>query len=804
MLEIPARGRNGPVSAKSDLESGEAVTGGEPRAAALHAIEAALMRSESLFRELIERSPEIVLVSDEGRIVYANPAMVRAAGAASAEALLGRRALDLVHPDEHEASLERLRRVVATNAAVEPREVRCVRDDGTDLWMETLIAPLTLGGRPTMVILGRDVTERRRQGDLLRAAEERFRLTFEHAPIGVAMTGLDGRWIRVNQALCSMLGYTADELLARSFQEVTHPDDLAQDLALVGELYRGERTFYEHPKRYIRKDGATIDVLLHVSLAHGEDGQPRHFIAHMIDITAQRQAERAMRESEARASTIARQVPVGIFEINLAGRYTSVNERWRQLTRCTEDEALGQPWDFILHPDDREMVTAAWVEAGQQGREFGVECRYRLADGHTAWVYSTAVAVRDDDSAVMGYLGTVLDVSERKQAQAQLLFNDRMASVGTLASGVAHEINNPLAYVTANLDLIVEEVRSLSAVLPADRVRDIEELASEGRQGAEKVRRIVRALKTFARADEERRVRLDVHSVLDLSISMVSTELRRRARVVRDYQWVPAVEADEARLGQVFINLLLNAAQALPEGMADRNTIRVVTRTNPAGRVFIEVHDSGVGIAPEHRGQIFDPFFTTRPVGRGIGLGLSICHGIVAALGGEITVASEPGQGATFVVSLPGVPVEVAPEAMPQAIAETRKRDGRILVVDDDPMVGTTLRRVLERDHEVTVVESAREALTLIGAGQRYDVILCDVMMPQMTGIELHTELGRLAADQQERMIFVTGGTFTPKARAFFDKAPNALIEKPFNLRNLRAVVREQLQLLRAGVDLDQ
>ncbi|MDO9018634.1 MAG: PAS domain S-box protein [Deltaproteobacteria bacterium] len=792
------------MSAKSDLESGEAVTGGEPRAAALHAIEAALMRSESLFRELIERSPEIVLVSDEGRIVYANPAMVRAAGAASAEALLGRRALDLVHPDEHEASLERLRRVVATNAAVEPREVRCVRDDGTDLWMETLIAPLTLGGRPTMVILGRDVTERRRQGDLLRAAEERFRLTFEHAPIGVAMTGLDGRWIRVNQALCSMLGYTADELLARSFQEVTHPDDLAQDLALVGELYRGERTFYEHPKRYIRKDGATIDVLLHVSLAHGEDGQPRHFIAHMIDITAQRQAERAMRESEARASTIARQVPVGIFEINLAGRYTSVNERWRQLTRCTEDEALGQPWDFILHPDDREMVTAAWVEAGQQGREFGVECRYRLADGHTAWVYSTAVAVRDDDSAVMGYLGTVLDVSERKQAQAQLLFNDRMASVGTLASGVAHEINNPLAYVTANLDLIVEEVRSLSAVLPADRVRDIEELASEGRQGAEKVRRIVRALKTFARADEERRVRLDVHSVLDLSISMVSTELRRRARVVRDYQWVPAVEADEARLGQVFINLLLNAAQALPEGMADRNTIRVVTRTNPAGRVFIEVHDSGVGIAPEHRGQIFDPFFTTRPVGRGIGLGLSICHGIVAALGGEITVASEPGQGATFVVSLPGVPVEVAPEAMPQAIAETRKRDGRILVVDDDPMVGTTLRRVLERDHEVTVVESAREALTLIGAGQRYDVILCDVMMPQMTGIELHTELGRLAADQQERMIFVTGGTFTPKARAFFDKAPNALIEKPFNLRNLRAVVREQLQLLRAGVDLDQ
>jgi PAS domain S-box-containing protein len=497
-------------------------------------------------------------------------------------------------------------------------------------------------------------------------------------------------------------------------------------------------------------------------------------------------------------------MPVGIYEADSAGRYTFVNERWCQLTGYASEQVLGRPWDVIVHADDRERVREEWHASAQQGHEFGMEYRYRAADGRVLWIHGTAVVMRDEGGEAVGYLGTALDVTERKQAQAQLLFNDRMASVGTLASGVAHEINNPLAYVTANLDLIVEEVRALAPMLPSDRVREIEELATEGRQGAEKVRRIVRALKTFARDDEEQRVRLDVHSVLDLSINMVTTELKRRARVVRDYQWVPAVEADEARLGQVFINLLLNAAQAMPEGMSDRNTIRVVTRTNPAGRVFIEVHDSGVGIAPEHRDQIFDPFFTTRPVGRGIGLGLSICHGIVTALGGDITVASEPGHGATFTVSLPGVPVEVIPSSAQRPSGEVRKREGRILVVDDDPMVGTTLRRVLERDHEVTVVESGREALTLIGAGQRYDVILCDVMMPQMTGIELHAELGRLAVDQQERMIFVTGGTFTPKARAFFDKAPNALIEKPFNLRNLRAVVREQLQLLRAGAGLDQ
>ena len=765
---------------------------------------AALGRSELQFREIVERSTDIVLVHAEGRIVYANPATARAVGAASAESLVGRVAMTLVHPSDRATALERIAQATATNAAVEPREVRCVRDDGSDVWMENIALPISFDGRPAIVVVGRDITARRRQGELLRAAEEKFRLAFDFAPIGMALTSVEGRFVQVNRALCEMLGYAPDELMAQTFKDLTHPDDLAAGAAFHQQLMRGEIARCEQQKRYFRKDGAIVEVSVHVSVVRDDQGAPLHIIGQIVDVTAQHAAERARRESDRRARNLTRQVPVAIYEADLAGKCTFVNERWCKLTGHSAEQALGSPWDLGLHPDDREKVVAEWTASAQAGREFSLEYRFRTGDGRTVWVHGNVAAQRDEEGRVVGYLGTALDITERKQAQAQLLFHDRMASVGTLASGVAHEINNPLAYLTANLDLIVEEVRALAPQLPADRVREIEELAGEGRQGAEKVRRIVRALKTFARADEEQRVRLDVHSVLDLSISMVETELRRRARVLRDYQWVPAVEADEARLGQVFINLLLNAAQALPEGLNDRHSIRVVTRTNPAGRVFIEVHDSGAGIAPEHRDQVFDPFFTTRPLGRGIGLGLSICHGIVTALGGAITVASEPGQGATFTVSLPGVPVEVIPEAAPPQSTEVRKRDGRILVVDDDPMVGTTLRRVLERDHEVIVVESGREALTLIGAGQRYDVILCDVMMPQMTGIELYAELGHLAPDQQERMIFVTGGTFTPKARAFFEKAPNALIEKPFNLRNLRAVVREQLQLLRTGAGLDQ
>lgn len=759
---------------------------------------------ESMFGELVERRSEPGAVIIDGRFVYVNPALCALVGDTPEQPLLGRRSVDVVHPDDRAAMIERVGLVQQSRAAVGPHETRCLRADGSVVYLDNIVVPVRYEGRDAIGMLGRDVSARRAQADHLREAEELFRLTFEHASIGMAMCDLQGRWLRVNPALCEMVGYTKDELLRMTFKDITHPDDVAGDLDRMAAVLRGEVRSYERSKRYRHKGGGTVQVSVQVSMAYAEGGAPSHFVAQMQDVTALRESERALRESERRAQALARHIPVGMFETGPGYTYTFVNERWCQMTGYALEQVVGRPWDMVIHPDDRQTVIDAWTECERAGREFTLEYRYLTASGRVVWVFGSAVALRDDAGGLLGHIGSVMDITERKQVQSHLLLNDRMASVGTLASGVAHEINNPLAYVTANLDLIAEEMRSLSATLPPDRLREIEDLIREGRQGAEKVRRIVRGLKTFARGDEEQRVRLDVHSVLDLSVSLVAHELKHRARVVRDYQWVPAVEADEARLGQVFINLLINAVQAIPEGQAERHTIRLVTRTNSTGQVFVEVHDSGTGIAAEHRDHIFDPFYTTRPVGRGTGLGLSICHGIVTALGGTITFESDPGRGSTFVVALPGVVVEVVPKVVTAKASDGVRREGRILVVDDDPLVGTTLRRVLEREHEVTVVESGREALTLIGAGERYDVILCDVMMPQMTGIELYAEVGRSAPDQQARMIFVTGGTFTPKARSFFDKAPNALIEKPFNLRNLRAVVREQLQLIRSGVGLDR
>jgi signal transduction histidine kinase len=239
------------------------------------------------------------------------------------------------------------------------------------------------------------------------------------------------------------------------------------------------------------------------------------------------------------------------------------------------------------------------------------------------------------------------------EALRRLSLSERMASVGTLAAGVAHEINNPLAYVTANLDLLLEEVEALGADPSPERVAEIGDMLRQAREGAERVRRIVRGLQTFARPDAEALSLVDVRALLDTSVDIASAEVRGRARIVREFGAVPQVEADDARLGQVFINLLVNAAQAIPAGDPAAHEIRLVTTTDAAGRAVVEVHDSGPGIPAAVLGRIFDPFFTTKPVGVGTGLGLSICHNIVTGMGGEIDVVSREGAGAVFRVALP-------------------------------------------------------------------------------------------------------------------------------------------------------
>jgi signal transduction histidine kinase len=401
-----------------------------------------------------------------------------------------------------------------------------------------------------------------------------------------------------------------------------------------------------------------------------------------------------------------------------------------------------------------------------------------------------------DYDTLIDTIDRLLVASEHRDLQSRLAQTDRLTSLGTLAAGVAHEINNPLAYVLLNLGFLAEE---LPRLLPEDggRSREVVVAIDHARNGAERIRDIVRGLKTFSRPENDTRAPLDVVQVLEASLAMISNEIRHRARLVKNYaQGVPEVVANEARLGQVFLNLLLNAVQALPEGSVETNVVGVAVREGHPGHVVVEVQDNGAGISPQVRGRIFEPFFTTKPVGIGTGLGLAICHGIVTSLGGTLTFDSEQGKGSVFRVELPatrGSHKAPAPrETTPPPSAQPAK--GRILVVDDEPIVCVSLERLLASEGEVVSMTSAQEALACIEGGERFDVILCDLMMPGMDAPALHAELRRVAPAQAERMVFVTGGAFTMRARDFLSTVPNARLGKPFDVDALLGLVRARME----------
>ncbi|MBF5045835.1 response regulator [Aggregicoccus sp. 17bor-14] len=406
----------------------------------------------------------------------------------------------------------------------------------------------------------------------------------------------------------------------------------------------------------------------------------------------------------------------------------------------------------------------------------------------------------------------VLDENLRvlRETQAQLVQAGRMAAVGTLAAGVGHEVNNPLAYILSNLDFACLEVSRLQRTLgggrdvPAleaeragERLAEMEQSLREALHGAERVRRIVRDLKTFSRADQDESGSVDLHAVLDSAAKMASTEVRHRARLVKRYGEVPFVQGNEARLGQVFLNLLINAAQALPEGRVGEHEIRLATSVDADGNVVAEVQDTGAGIAPEVLGRIFDPFFTTKPVGVGTGLGLSLCHAFVTAMGGRIQVESSLGRGSTFRVVLPAARAAAQAPASSEAAASSEAPRGRVLVVDDEPLVLGAMRRALGRQHEVEGVSSSRRALELLSAdADAYDVVLCDLMMPEMTGMELYAEVRASHPARARRFVFISGGAFTPGAREFLEQVDCPLLEKPFDLPQLRALVQARVALV--------
>lgn len=392
----------------------------------------------------------------------------------------------------------------------------------------------------------------------------------------------------------------------------------------------------------------------------------------------------------------------------------------------------------------------------------------------------------------------VRDVSDESRAEERLTRADRLASLGQLAAGVAHEINNPLSYVLGSIDLAAQ---ALSEMIPATAAHaelqsDVLQSLANAREGADRVRVIARDLITFSRPVADNRPSaenfgiVNVESVLDASVNIAWNEIRHRARLVKRYAGVPPIVADEARIGQVFLNLLMNAAHSLDRGSEHNGEIALTTRLEHE-RVVVEVSDTGAGIPAEDLAYVFEPFFTTKPAGMGTGLGLAICQSIVLAHGGQIDAKSQPGSGSIFRVALPRARDGVAPVNGPARVTPPTPACARILVIDDEPLLGHTLSFAFRGKHDVVVSTSGRDALNRLATDAMYDLVLCDLMMPDVSGQRVFEAVERDHPKLISRFVFMTGGAFTERAQLFLDQHPGRAIEKPFTMMDVERLLSE-------------
>ncbi len=428
-----------------------------------------------------------------------------------------------------------------------------------------------------------------------------------------------------------------------------------------------------------------------------------------------------------------------------------------------------------------------------------------------------------DPSDLLQTIDGILREQEWQAMSTRLEEAEHLASLGRVAAAVGHEINNPLAFVVLNLDQSLAQLRALGeltaeigataaaaaaavntgrgdVIAGADavsgRLAGVVSMLETSQGGLERIRRTVGNLQRLSRPDDEERGPVDIAKVLDQSIAMAWNQIRHRARFVTNLDPIPMIKGNAGALEQVFLNLLVNAVQAIPEGNAEGNEIRVTTQSS-ANEIMVEIRDSGTGIAPDLQERIFEPFFTTKPAGVGTGLGLFISRQTVTDHGGRVEIESQVDKGTALRVFLPWSDVDAASRAPSQSLTGARAtepaRRGRVLVIDDEPAIGAAIRAALREEHEVVVAHRAADALARLVDGESFDLLLCDLVMPDVGGPEVYATVAEKWPHLTERLVFMTGGAFTAATGDFVDRVRPFVFPKPFRLDELRHLVRQRI-----------
>ncbi|MGZ3457045.1 MAG: PAS domain-containing sensor histidine kinase [Archangium sp.] len=476
---------------------------------------------------------------------------------------------------------------------------------------------------------------------------ELFLSLAEAMPDAVFTKDLQGRYTFINSAGARALGLPVEAILGRTDSELMPEAQAQQAQELERQALRAGRPLYTEVSE--RVAGVQREWCSIQGQIRWPDGRVVGLFGIERELSHPRRNEAAQRQCEALFQAAASSNSDAFFVLRAEGeglRVLRLNAHAGSLLGCEVRAAEGRllsefPHAAFIAPT--HLCEQVW----RTGQPHGEEVEQVLRKRGRRWFRRQLSAVGDCMAV------TVRDITGQRESEARLRLNERMASIGMLAAGVSHEINNPLAFVSSNLCFIGSELRRLA--LPEGEQRELLEALSDAREGAERMRLIVQSLQALSRGDPAVPQPLALHEVMESSVRLASGRLRGPVRLVRDYGEVPQVLGNSVQLAQVFTNLLVNAVQALPP---EGGEIRLVARLHGASVAVVEVHDTGCGIPAEHLQRIFEPFFTTRPLGEGTGLGLSLCHDLIRGHGGVMTVDSTVGEGSTFRVFLPVVDKE--------------------------------------------------------------------------------------------------------------------------------------------------
>jgi PAS domain S-box-containing protein len=623
----------------------------------------------------------------------------------------------------------------------------------------------------------------------------------------------------LQQTLCEM-GYDAFAIASSADDAIQRATERCPDLVLMDIRIKGARDGIDTAQIFRQQFGVSVIYLT----AHADDAtiqraaktapygyllkplKPAELRSAIEVAIFKQQLDKCARERERRFSVALNSVSDAVVTVDLAGKVTYLNSAAESLIGANADAAIGKTADQVLQlmdqlPSGGDATPLDTALRLKQPVGAGPASLRNLSTGSQHSIDERATPIVDAGQLV-GAVMVFRDIGEKKRMQQQLELADRLASLGTMAAGTAHELNNPLTVVLTNAGILAEELEQLQADLRSSSMREpstkrfarMFDALGDTQAAASRMGRIVGDLRGFSRPVERESHSIDVHHAIEWALRATAHEFHQRAQLRTHLEAAPLVFGDSSRLEQVLVNLLVNAAHSIPPGRAEENEVVIGLRTDSRGRAIIEIRDSGEGIRADVIKKIFEPFFTTKQAGAGTGLGLSICQGIVKSLGGDIGVVSEIGKGTTFTIVLPPAPQKSDGQPAPISTVTATALRGRILVIDDEKALLRAMQRILEdEEHEVVATESAVDALAMIERGDQFDLILSDLMMPTMTGVDFYEALLVRKPALVESIVFVSGGAITAKVDAFLRSIPNLKMEKPFKAAELRDTVQRAL-----------